>query len=183
MANAGWMTSTREQIGGETYWRLYLRALRQDGSQGEPIKSSPWDLGARYELNPSPYEAGGQFGPVPSGYWVDVTSLAAAYGWQRLPALSNWRTYYEGARFTEFVMTGDLSWYSAMLELYPADILVTPTRVSPPTATPSRTPIPTNTPGPTRTPRPTFTPTMTRTPTNTATVTSTPPTIIPTFNP
>jgi TolB protein len=181
MANAGWMAATREQIGSETYWRLYIRALKQDGSQGEPINDSPWDLAARYELDPGSYEAGGQFASIPSGYWVDVTSLAAAYGWQRLPALASWRTYYEGTRFTEFVMTGGLSWYAAMQELYPADILVTPTQVLAPTATASRTPVPSNTPGPSRTPRPTLTATVTRTPTSTPTPSPTPPTVIPTF--
>jgi TolB protein len=186
MTNAGWMAAVREQIGSETYWRLYLRALRQDGSQGEPIQASPWDLGARYDLEPRSYESGGKYAAAPSGYWVDITSLAAAYGWQRLPALANWRTYYEGARFTEFVMTGGLDWYAAMLELYPADVLVTPTRVLPPTVTPSRTPIPTSTPGPTRTPRPTFTPSNTptpRLPTVTITPTFTPPTTLPTSQP
>lgn len=164
MSNAGWMAAVREQVGSETYWRLYLRALKQDGSQGEPLQASPWDLEARFELNPSSYESGGRYAPVPPGYWVDMTSLASAYGWERLPALASWRTYYEGARYTEFAMTGGMSWYSAMLELYPPEILVTPTRVLPPTVTPSRTPIPTRTPGPTRTPRPTYTPSNTVTP-------------------
>ena len=55
----------------------------------------------------------------------------------RVPALPNWRTFYRGARFTEFTLSGGLDWYSAMLELYPPDVLVTPTRVLPPTITPS----------------------------------------------
>lgn len=184
MTNAGWMAAVRQQIGSETYWRLYLRAQRQDGSLGEPLRDPPWDLGARYNLDPNSYEAGGRYAAVPPGYWVDVTSLAGAYGWHRLPALTNWRTYYEGARFTEFVLSDRLDWYSAMLELYPPEILVTPTRVLPPTVTPSRTPIPTRTPGPTRTPRPTLTPSITltpRPPTLTSTFTPTPPTVVPTF--
>lgn len=187
MTNAGWMVAVREAIGNETYWRLYLRAQKQDGSLGEPLEDSPWDLNSRYDLNPSTYEAGGNYAPVPPGYWVDVTSLAAAYGWQRLPALPNWRTYYAGARFAEFVLTGGLDWYSAMLELYPPDALITPTVVLPPTATPSRTPIPTETPGPSRTPRPTGSATLSPTPRPTGTATktplptSTPPTIVPTF--
>ena len=49
------------------------------------------------------------------GYWVDVTSLAIQYGWERVPALPNWRTFYRGARFTEFALTDGLDWYSAML--------------------------------------------------------------------
>jgi TolB protein len=189
MVNAGWMTVAREDIGAQTYWRLYLRAQNQDGSQGAPIQSPPWDLNARYELDPKTYEAGGQYAPVPPGYWVDFTALAAAYGWERLPALPNWRNYYAGARFTEFALTGGLDWYSAMLELYPAEALLTATPVLPPTGTPTRTPIPSSTPGPSRTPRPTATASLTPRPTSTPTasftptITSTPPTIIPTFKP
>lgn len=190
MVNAGWMTVAREDAATQTYWRIYLRTQNQDGSQGEPIEGAPWDLNARYALDPSKYEAGGDNAPVPSGYWIDLTSLAAAYGWSRLPALPNWRNYYSGARFTEFAFTGGLDWYSAMLQLYPSDALLTPTPLLPPTATPSRTPIPTSTPVPTRTsgpsptasntPPPSATPTP-RPPTSTPLPTSTPPTIIPTF--
>jgi TolB protein len=185
MTNAGWMVSVREDFGAQTYWRLYLRAQLQDGSLGEPLRDTPWDLGARYNLDPKIYEQGGKYSDVPPGYWVDVTALAIQYGWERVPALSNWRTFYRGARFTEFALTGGLDWYSAMLELYPPDVLVTPTQVLPPTLTPTRTPLPSRTPLPTRTPRPTFTPSATRSPTITTTPTgtllpsSTPLTVIP----
>ena len=185
MSNAGWMTTLREDIGAQTYWRLYIRSTEQDGSLGEPIHDAPWNLNARYELNPRTYEQGGAYSPVPSGYWVDMTALAAAYGWERLPSLPNWRNYYAGTRFTEFAMTGGMEWYSAMRELYPAEALVTPTRVLPPSLTPTITPLPTTTDRPTRTPRPTGSithtppPTSTRTPTVTPTATVTPPTIIP----
>jgi TolB protein len=196
MANAGWMSIAREDVGAQTYWRLYLRTQNQDGSQGAPIADPPWDLNARYQLDPQAYEAGGSFVAVPPGYWIDFTALAAAYGWQRLPALPDWRTYFAGARSTEFAMMGGLDWYSAMLELYPAAALITPTIVLPPTATPSRTPIPTETAEPTRTPLATATASLSPTPapptnsptpappTNTPLPTlppPTPPTIIPTF--
>ncbi|HET9912784.1 MAG TPA: hypothetical protein VFQ13_12890 [Anaerolineales bacterium] len=188
MTNAGWMVAVREDFGAQTYWRLYLRAQLQDGSLGEPLRDTPWDLSARYDLDPRYYEQGGKYSDVPPGYWVDVTSLALQYGWDRVPALPNWRTFYRGARFTEFVLTGGLDWYAAMLQIYPPDVLVTPTKVLPPTLTPTRTPSPTPTRIPTRTRRPTITPgpsptaTGTPTPSNTPlppTPTSTPPTIIP----
>jgi len=179
MANAGWMVALREDIGAQTYWRVYVRCTVQDGSVGEPIHNAPWDLNARYDLDPRTYEQGGRYSPVPSGYWVDVTSLAQTYGWERLPSLPNWRTYYGGTRFTEFALTSGLDWYSAMLELYPAEALVTATRVLPPTLTPTRTPAPTSTPGPTRTPRNTPTPSLTPTNTTTPLPTPTPPTVIP----
>lgn len=191
MTNAGWMVAAREDFGAQTYWRLYLRAQVQDGSLGEPLRDTPWDLSARYNLDPQVYEQGGTYSEVPSGYWVDVTSLAIQYGWERVPALPNWRTFYRGARFTEFALPDGLDWYSAMLQLYPPDVLVTPTRVLAPTLTPTRTPSPTLTSRPTRTRRPSQTPgpspTASQTPTasrtplpsNTPLPTSTPPTVIP----
>ena len=185
MTNAGWMVAVREDFGAQTYWRLYLRAQLQDGSLGEPLRDTPWDLSARYNLDPKVYEQGGKYSEVPPGYWVDVTALAIQYDWERVPALPNWRTFYRGARFTEFALTGGLDWYSAMLELYPPDVLVTPTKVLPPTLTPTRTPLPTWTPLPTRTPRPTYTPsatkspTITRTPTGTLLPSATPLTVVP----
>ncbi len=152
IANAGWMVVSRHEIGQGTYWRIYLHTQAQDGSQGMPLRDPLWDLSARYNLDPASYEAGGQFGTVPSGYWVDFTALAQNFSWQRVPALSNWRNFYRGTRFTQFVQNNGLSWYEAMLDLYPPEILLTPTPVLPPTATPTTTPIPTNTPIPTRTP-------------------------------
>ena len=188
MADTGWMVTLREDVGAQTYWRVYIRATTQDGSLGEPIHNAPWNLSARYELDPRTYEQGGKYAAVPSGYWVDMTALAATYNWERLPALPNWRTYYRGARFTEFALTGGLDWYSAMRELYPIEALITPTRVLPPSLTPTRTSTPTETPRPTRTPRPTGTatlsptpapPTNTPLPTDTPMPSPTPPTIIP----
>jgi len=185
MANAGWLVTLREDIGGQTYWHVYIRCSVQDGSHGEPIHDAPWNLSARYELNPQTYEQGGEYAPVPAGYWVDVTAVASAFGWQRVPALPDWRTYYNGARFSEFVLTGGLTWYSAMLQLYPANALVTPTPLLPPTLTPTPTFTSTSTKVPTRTPRitytPSLTPTITLVPSITPlpTTTPTPPTVIP----
>ncbi|PKN93297.1 MAG: hypothetical protein CVU44_10420 [Chloroflexi bacterium HGW-Chloroflexi-6] len=157
--NAGWMYTVREDYNGQTYWRIYLRPQAQDGSLGEPLRVHPWDLNARYSLNPTAYEQGGQLSlSVPAGYWVDFTRLTRAYGWQRYPAQTNWRTYFKGALFNEFAIPGGLSWREAMLELYPPDILITPTVVIPPTRT--LTPTPTGYRYKTPTPTPSFTPTM-----------------------
>ena len=161
IANAGWMVVERQEINSQTYWKIYLRAQAQDGSMGEPLHTPLWDLSARYDLNPENYELGGSFASVPSGYWINFTALAADYGWQRQPALPNWHSYYSGARFTKFVMSEGLDWYDAMLELYPREILLTPTYVAPATYTPTRTPLPTSTRWPTRTP---YTPQPTSTP-------------------
>ncbi|MBU0510469.1 MAG: hypothetical protein KJ638_02055, partial [Chloroflexi bacterium] len=164
--NAGWMAVLREDFGQQTYWRMYLRARFQDGSLGLPLHALPWDFDARYSGDPRPYDQGGEVAlAVPSGYWVDMTQLAATYSWERLPALSTWRAAYPAARFNEFAKTDGLSWEAAMLEIYPPEALLTqtpiPTRTLTPTATPwwyrSPTPTATNTPLPSITPLPTTT--------------------------
>jgi len=160
--DAGWLVAVREEIGSQTYWRVYIKARYQDGSQGTPLQQMIWDLNARYSGDPLAYEAGGQVGPVPAGYWIDFTDLAARYGWQRLSAFRNWPTYYPATRFNQFVMTGGLTWEAAMDQLYPVEALITPTYV------PTYTPEPTATPRPTRGPTqatPTLTPTATLRPT------------------
>ncbi len=182
MANAGWMTILREDIGAQTYWRVYVRCAAQDGSLGEPIHDAPWNLSARYDLDPNAYEQGGGYASVPGGYWINLTDLASAYGWQRQPSLPNWRAYYKGARFSTFVNDGGLTWLQAMRQLYPEEALTTPTKVLLPSLTPTQTPSNTPTPRPTRTPRATFTPRATLTASSTPlppTATPTPPTVIP----
>ena len=172
ISNAGWMVAVREEVGRQTYWRVYLRVQNPGGSHGQPLRESPWDLNARYNLDPQSYELGGTYSPVLSGYWLDFTALARAYGWERLPALPTWRNYYAGARFSEFALTGGLDWYSAMLQLYPPEALVTPTPRLPPTATATLTPRPTLTAGPS--PTITLTPVSTTTPLPTDTLTPIP---------
>ena len=160
LIQAGWMVVGRENFGRQTYWRIYLHTTAQDGSQGMPLTQVPWDFLAR-ATSSSAYENGGQLMKyIPDGYWLDLTTLASQFGWQRLPALTNWQSYYAGARFNELFYPQGLDWKNAMLQLYPPEVLVTPTIVIPPTLTPTRTPLWYSSPTPTRTPtaRPTTTP-------------------------
>jgi len=159
--NAGWLVVIRDDFGSETYWRVFIRSLYQDGSAGIPLHDQPWDFNSRNNGDTTTYEQGGVKQPsIPPGYWIDFTALARSYGWERLPALTTWRASYQAARFNEFVLTGGLNWQTAMLEIYPPETMITPSPVYPPTRTPSPTsrwyisPTPTST----STPRPTFTP-------------------------
>ncbi len=172
---AGWMVIVREDYAGQTYWRVYVKARFQDGSQGAPLTRSPWDLDARYSSSTIAFEQGGQYGPIPAGYWVDLTEIALRYGWERLPSLMNWRSYYNGVRFNQLVLRSGLDWYSAMRQIYPIEAIQTPTAIPTPTRTPQPTAtvpfkvIATNTSQPiqpTRTPGPSLTPAApgTRTP-------------------
>jgi TolB protein len=164
---AGWMTVVREDFGQSTYWRVFLRARYQDGTQGKPLQELPWDFNARYSGNPRPYDQGGELAAVvPAGYWVDMTQLAAVFEWERQPALANWRAAYRSARFNEFIKTDGLDWVSAMLEIYPPEVLLTLTPL--PTPTPSQTPAPLWYKSPT----PTLTASLTPTPTMTSSATA-----------
>jgi len=164
---AGWMAIVREDISGQVYWRMYIRTRFQDGSQGQPMKAKPWLLEARFSNDPRMYEQGGTYGDIPEGYWIDFTELASRYGWLPVPALHNWRTYHQAARFNQFVWTDGLSWEAAMAQLYPPEALVLPTIIPSLTITPSLTPTirffrsVTPLPSPTSTPLPAFRPTWT----------------------
>ena len=139
--NAGWVVVVPEYYGYETYWRVFLKARFQNGSLGKPMRETPWNFNARFDGDPLLYEQGGQYsGIVPAGYWIDFTELALAYGWQRLPALPTWQSAFHTARFNEFVISNDLNWLEAMLDLYPAELITTPTPIHLPTLTPTRTP-------------------------------------------
>jgi TolB protein len=176
---AGWVVIQREDAGQQTYWRLFIRTRQQDGSQGEPLRRIPWEFQPRFSGEPAAYDAGGRYRTdIPPGYYVDFTRLAADYGWERVPATDNWRSFYQGALFWEFRQTGGLDWFQAMRLINPANLLSTPTPFLSPTPTatasntptitltPTRTPTPTRTVTPSRTPTPTQ-PTPTRTPRNT----------------
>jgi len=144
---SGWLEVVREDYGVETYWRLFVRVSPQDGSRGEPLRVRPWDFSTRASGDPATYDRGGSLKTaIPTGYFVDLTRLAADYGFERVPAMPNWRTYYQAARFNEFAHTDGLTWLQAMLEIYPPEAIVTPTPFRTPTPTPTRTPRPTLTP-------------------------------------
>lgn len=123
----GWMVVAREAFGTQTYWRVFIKTRMQDGSQGRPITQFPWDFFARFTGNTTHFEEGGtEETVIPTGYYIDFTDLALEYGWERQPALSNWKHYYQGARFNVFAVTSGLDWEQAMLQLYPQEILLTP---------------------------------------------------------
>lgn len=185
--NAGWMTVVKEDYGSQTYWRIYLRTRLQDGSQGTPLREPIWDFTARYNGDARGYEEGGlEVSNPPTGYWIDFTELAAQFGWERMPAMSSWRNFYPATRLNEFAFTENIEWRSALLEIYPPEMLITPTPVASPTITPTptltstatrrptRTPWPSATPWPSKTSTPTASPTVTDTPTITPPTTPTP---------
>lgn len=126
LLGAGWLAVVREEFDGQTYWRVYLRTAAEETGFGRPLTERPWNFSARYNGNESTYQAGGKLAEsVPGGYWIDFTALAADFGFERVPALSNWRNFFQGALFNQFVLRAGLNWEAAMLQLYSADAVAT----------------------------------------------------------
>lgn len=119
--NSGWMALVREEFGTQIYWRIYLKTRMQDGTQGRPMTERAWDIVSRNSGDPTVYETGGKETGVPQGYWVDYTEWANRYGWERFPALSNWITYYPGARFKLFALTEGSDLTTALNQIYPGE--------------------------------------------------------------
>jgi len=138
--NSGWMALVKEDIGIQTYWRVFLKTRNQDGSQGRPMTDRAWDILSRNSGDASVYEKGGKEINVPEGYWIDFTEWAGRYGWERFPATANWITYYPGARFTLFAQTENLDLNTALNQIYPDQDFSRP--FIRPTLTPFPTPKP-----------------------------------------
>jgi TolB protein len=115
----------REDIGEEIYWRLLIKCAAQDGSQGEPSKMRPW----RYwwhivqDADPEGYAQGGRLQPVPDGYYEDFTALAKRFRWERIATYEqedyDWHRDSNGVEYWHYQHTDGLTWYQAMLEIYP----------------------------------------------------------------
>ncbi len=116
----------REDQLGETYWHVYLRAAKQDGTMGAPLTEAPWDWTntARWTIAPG---QGGVTKPIPPGYYVDFTELARLYGWERISSYDDdefsWKNDKTGMEFWHFQATDELTWYHALGELYSSDTL------------------------------------------------------------
>jgi TolB protein len=134
----GWLVVAPDPVGSIPYWRLFVRTLTQDGTQGEPLRQLPWNFDIRFSGTPSAYDNGGQYyDDIPAGYYIDFTQLAAEYAFQRIPSDPDWKTYYLGIHYWEFVCTDDLDWFAAMGELYPSNAYLTPTPRTSPTSRPT----------------------------------------------
>ncbi|HSJ58638.1 MAG TPA: DPP IV N-terminal domain-containing protein [Anaerolineae bacterium] len=126
------LVKVREDLGGSIYWRLYLRTARQDGSQGEPLKEQPWLFWWQIveSAEPEAYRAGGKRLPVPEGYYVDVTDMAKRHGWERIATYAlegdyDWHVHSNGTEYWHYERTDGLTWWEAMLEVYPVETLET----------------------------------------------------------
>ena len=116
---ADWLVLTRNDYGGRTYWRVYLRASNQQGNQGKPLQQFIWDLDARYSGSNADYENGGAYSDmIPPGYWVDFSALVEAFGWKSFPAERYWQFPEEASRYGYYAYTQGLDLEKALLQIY-----------------------------------------------------------------
>ncbi len=123
----------REDYSGETFWRVLLRCVDQNGRCGRPVTNNPWNYSARVRTYVAP-EQGGIEKAIPAGYYVDMTALARAYGWQRISSYDDddysWTWHFLAfeywhyqKRFEDDPVSGNGSslpnWYRAMRDVYP----------------------------------------------------------------
>lgn len=116
------MVLVREEHGGRTMWRMYLRAGTQDGSAGVPLTDAGWTFSAG-SGDPSLVPTGGRRGrAVPAGYWVDFTALAERYGWRRIPSLTRgdlaWQKSWTGIEYWHYERRDGLRWFEAARQVY-----------------------------------------------------------------
>lgn len=104
-----------------TNWRIYVRVAdeAQNGELGEPLRRMPWTFVGPEDGDVEAYDRGGRLREqMPRGYYVDFTRLAADYGWERMPAGTDWRANFNARNFWMFRKTDGLTWFEAMRELY-----------------------------------------------------------------
>lgn len=116
----------KEQYGGETYWRVFLRCQNQSGQCGRPLTANPWNYSARARTEIAP-EQGGIEKPNLSGYYLDLTALANEYGWKRISSYEDedysWTWHFLAFEYwhyqRQFSVDQSVNWYRAMQEVYP----------------------------------------------------------------
>jgi TolB protein len=115
------MEIARDDMGGETYWRVFLRCTDQSGTCGRPLTVNVWDYSyeARNKIAP---DQGGIERPLLDGYYVDFTALAREYGWTRISSWNDedfsWTWHFTAFEYWHYQRPDDLTWYQAMQEVY-----------------------------------------------------------------
>lgn len=116
----------REDTDTQIKWRLFVRVGEdaQNGQRGEPLRGLPWDFEARTTGDTVAYEAGGRLrSEIPPGYYIDLTEIAADYGWIPYPAGTDWRLNFNAINYWMFIKPDGLTWLDAMREIWPEEQL------------------------------------------------------------
>jgi len=120
----------KEEIGGDVYWRVFLRCEDQSGRCGTPATARPWDYSGNARTVLAPGQGGVEKTPL-YGYYVDFTALARTYGWERIASHDDeenfsWTWHFKAFEYWHFQKPikdgkGLSNWYQAVSEVYPPD--------------------------------------------------------------
>lgn len=125
----GRMEIVREDIGNETYWRIMLRCEDQSGRCGQPVTANTWDYSGKARVVLAP-EQGGVEKPNESAYYVDFSTVAEMFGWERISSYDDedfsWTWHFKAFEYWHYQKklkdhNGVSNWYQAMLQVYPKD--------------------------------------------------------------
>jgi len=112
----------RQERGVDTYWRLYIRVDedQQAGQLGEPLRYMPWDFLAATQGDLDAFNNGGRLRrEMPTGYYVDFTQLALDYGWEWVPAGTDWRGNVNSRNYALYLnVPENYTWCDAMMEIH-----------------------------------------------------------------
>jgi len=118
---------TPQVLGGQTYWRLYLRCRDQSGRQGQPLTVQTWDFSYQARVVEAPDKGGSYKDVVPYGYYIDLTTLARQYGWERISSYDqpglHWHESFMALEYWHLQQRGGQTWYQAMQEVYRPGVL------------------------------------------------------------
>jgi TolB protein len=125
------MEIVRQNMDGETYWRILLWCEDQSGRCGQPMTVNPWDYSyeARNLIAP---EQGGIEKANQYGYYLDFTTLADIYGWERIASYDDedfsWTWHFKAFEYWHYqkrleAHIGSGNWYQAMKDVYAPSII------------------------------------------------------------
>lgn len=123
----GRMQIVKDDVGGDTYWRVLLRCDDQSGRCGKPATARSWDYSGRARTVLAP-EQGGVENPPLHGYYIDFTARARLYGWQRIASHNSesfsWTWHFKAFEYWHFqkpllAENGNTDWNVAMRQVYP----------------------------------------------------------------
>jgi hypothetical protein len=84
----------KEDAGGQTFWRIYCKTDKQDGSQGSLHRKGTVTCFAFH--NWSDYK-------LPEGHYIDLTSVIESTGkFERIPAQNGWNGSYNKTEWWHF---------------------------------------------------------------------------------
>ena len=89
----------KETVSSKTFWRIFCKTDKQDGSQGEKISKESKKHYLFY---------GNKQSWIPEGYYIDVTKFLATRGFQRISAQSGWEKKEQKREWWHFYYDKDL---------------------------------------------------------------------------